>query len=253
MLEINNVTYYKVPEILNREDNFLSKDEIINFLKDNSSYGLLQDGEWYSFNTAIRIMNNNEDYVKKMYLAGVQGLDMKDVIFNGRVLDIGAGGEGIVGQIAGNQAIGIAPEEHRKGLERAPGSGIKIMMDAKDMKFLDNTFDTAAAFYTLMYIDNIHHKTVFSEIYRVLKPEGECMIWDMAVPERTSNEKEIYLLGMEIKLKDTKVLTGYGAVWENKIQNTKYFIEIARNVGFEVIEEIEDNHLIYIKIKKPKG
>lgn len=253
MLEINNVTYYKVSEILKREDNVLSEDEIISFLKDNPSYGIVNEGELYSYNTAIRLMNSKEEYVKKTYLAGAQGLNMRDVIFNGRVLDIGAGGEGIVGQIAGNQAIGIAPEEHRKGLERAPGSGIKIMMDARDMKFLDNTFDTAAAFYTLMYIENKHHKTVFSEIYRVLKPGGECMIWDMVVPERKFTEKESYLLGMEIKLKDTKVLTGYGAVWENKIQNTKYFIEIARNVGFDVIEEIEDNHLVYIKIKKPKG
>jgi hypothetical protein len=35
---------------------------------------------------------------------------MKDVTLTGRVLDIGAGGEGIIGQIAGNHVIGIAPE-----------------------------------------------------------------------------------------------------------------------------------------------
>lgn len=77
--------------------------------------------------------------------------------------------------------------KHRKGLERAPGSGLKIMMDAREMKFLDNTFDSAAAFCTLMYIENKDHRKVFSEIHRVLKPGGECLIWDMVIPEPGTN------------------------------------------------------------------
>jgi SAM-dependent methyltransferase len=250
MLEIDNVTCYSVPEILEREDNTLSEGEIISFLKSNPSYYIEKDGEFYSSHTAIRMMNNREDYAKKIYLAGAQGLDMRDVNFKGRILDIGAGGEGIIGQIAGEQSVGIAPEEHTKGLERAPGSGLKIMMDAKEMKFLDNTFDSAAAFYTLMYIENKDHKKVFSEIYRVLKPGGECIVWDMVIPERGQNEKEGYMLGMEIQLKNTKVLTGYGAVWINKTQSTQYFTQIAHEVGFEIVEAIEDKHLIYIKLRK---
>jgi hypothetical protein len=43
MLEVDNVTYYRVSEILKREDNFLSEDEIISFLKNNPSYGIIKD------------------------------------------------------------------------------------------------------------------------------------------------------------------------------------------------------------------
>jgi len=41
-------------------------------------------------------------------------------------------------------------------------------MDAKDLQFLDETFETATAFYMFMYVPMENRKEIFEEIYRVL-------------------------------------------------------------------------------------
>lgn len=248
---IDNVTYYSVEEIVQREGNVLTKEGIAAFLDANPSFGLEIDGCWHSYDLAIDFMDNLEKF-KTHFLAGALGFDFSSLQFNGLVLDIGAGGEGIIGQATGGHAIGIAPEEHKRGLERAPGCALKIMMDSRDMKFLDNSFDTATAFYTLMYIDNIHHEKVFSEIYRVLKPGGEFFLWDMAIPVN-STDKTGYMMGIEVQLKDKKVFTGYGAKWPGKQQSAEYFKGITGRTGFQVLEEECGKHLIYLKLVKPKN
>ena len=145
--------------------------------------------------------------------------------------------------------MGIAPEEHRKGLEDAPGCGLKIMMDARDMKFLGNTFDTATAFFTLMYIGCEGHGKVFSEVYRVLKPGGRFLLWDMAVPENTEKQKTVILMGIEVHLKDRKVLTGYGTKW-SRVQNLAWFRGLAEEAGFTVLESKEEGGLVHLDLRK---
>ena len=68
----------------------------------------------------------------------------------GHILDIGGGVEGIIGVLKGSQVVAIDPSS-RELKEAAPGP-LKIVMDARELKFLDDTFNTATAFYTLMYI-----------------------------------------------------------------------------------------------------
>ena len=68
----------------------------------------------------------------------------------GWVLDIGGGGEGIIGILKGNQVIAI---DHRKReLEETTNEALKIVMDARELKFLDESFWTATAFFTFLYV-----------------------------------------------------------------------------------------------------
>src|SRR5690348_9375055 len=60
---------------------------------------------------------------------------------SGYILDIGGGGEGIIGQMKPHQVIAI--DLSKRELEEAPAGPLKIVMDAADLKFLDASFDTA--------------------------------------------------------------------------------------------------------------
>lgn len=95
-------------------------------------------------------------------------------------------------------------------LEETPEGPLKIVMDARDLKFLDNTFDLATVFFTMMYIEKEAHEKVFSEVYRVLKKDGEFMIWDITIPKYTEGEKDIYVFPLEVNIGNKLINTGYG-------------------------------------------
>jgi ubiquinone/menaquinone biosynthesis C-methylase UbiE len=94
---------------------------------------------------------------------------------NGWILDLGGGCRGTIGRLKPDQvvAIDISPSE----LREAPASFLKIVMDASDLKFLDGTFRTETAFFSLMYMPPSIHRKVFAEAYRVLQPGGRWLIY----------------------------------------------------------------------------
>src|SRR5512137_2386057 len=96
-----------------------------------------------------------------------QTVTVPDFPAEGLILDIGGGGEGVIGQLKGKQVIAI--DLMKRELESAPpGPLLKIVMDARDLNFLDGTFPTATVFFTFMYIAPADHEKVFREIHRVL-------------------------------------------------------------------------------------
>ena len=128
----------------------------------------------------------------------------------GLILDIGGGGEGIIGQLKGDQVISI--DKRKDELEEAPSTNLKIIMDATDLQFLDESFNTAAAFYTFMYFNQEIREKAISEIYRVLKPGGKLYVWDAIIPEGSDDPKhEMFLVLVSLTLPNGKeVNTGYG-------------------------------------------
>lgn len=91
-------------------------------------------------------MNQDE----RMFSIDVQSLNLIEFRQEGRVLDIGGGGEGIIGQVLGERVIAI--DNRSDELEEAPEGSLKIIMDARELKFLNKTFDGITSFSTLMYI-----------------------------------------------------------------------------------------------------
>lgn len=88
----------------------------------------------------------------------------------GTILDIGSGGEGIIGRSYKTQVTAI--DNRQEELDEAPEGFTKLLMDACDLKFSDSTFDNVTFFYTLMYIENEKHRKALEEAYRVLKDGG---------------------------------------------------------------------------------
>src|SRR5574341_2308941 len=69
-----------------------------------------------------------------------QELAVADFPAEGWVLDLGGGGEGIIGRIKGAQAVVI--DLYSWGLKRTPPGPLKLVMDATDLKFIDASFNT---------------------------------------------------------------------------------------------------------------
>lgn len=185
---------------------------------------------------------------EKIQFIDPQNIDLTNFELKGRILDIGGGGEGVIGQLKGKQVVAIDPKKTELE-EAAPGDYLKIIMDAKDLQFLDDTFDTTTAFFTLMYIPLSDHQKVFEEIYRVTKKGGEFVIWDFKIPKRKSSDKDFYGLYLEVKIREKNISTGYATKWKRE-QDLEYYLNLGKSIGFKILESHTTNEVFQIRFQK---
>jgi len=124
-------------------------------------------------------------------------------------------------------------------------------MDARNLQFLNNTFDAVTAFFTLMYIPKSDHMQVFYELYRVLKLGGEFYLWDVAIPVYLGTETDIFVVPLEIELKNgLKINTAYGTLWKEHEQCASYYQELGIQTGFQSVLVESANEIFCLKFKK---
>lgn len=193
-------------------------------------------------------MNGEPDWSKIM-LTEKQYPDISNIKAEGFILDIGGGGEGIIGQQLGDQVISI--DRRKDELEDAPSTNLKIIMDATDLQFLDESFKTATSFFTFMYINKDIREKVMSEIYRVLKPGGKLLIWDVIIPSGSDDPKhEMFLVQISVKLHNGKEInTGYGSPFKRH-QNADEYKKLAKKVGFKLTTETSKDQIFYLELTK---
>ena len=163
----------------------------------------------------------------------------------GRILDLGGGGEGVIGRIYGREvtAIDIRPDE----LEDAPGDFERICMDARQLEFPDGCFDAVTAFYFLMYLFPEDMGAVFSEAARVLKSGGRMYVWDAvydcAFPEPHLTELYIDAAG-------EKISTTYGVLGEGMSLSRDDVLRCASEAGLELADERLAGEHFYLVFRK---
>ena len=125
----------------------------------------------------------------------------------GPILDIGGGGEGIIGRIYGTQVVAIDNREEE--LDEAPDACEKRLMDATDLQFPDCSFEHVTFFYSLMYMNRDEQKKALEEAVRVLKPGGKIHLWDADID---AVYPEPFVVDLEIVTDRFSVHTSYGIV-----------------------------------------
>ena len=187
---------------------------------------------------------------ERFFLFEQQEVTVHDFETSGIILDIGGGGEGIIGILKGEKVIAI--DLWKRELEEAAEGPLKIIMDARDLQFLDGTFHTVTAFFTLMYLKSkADHGKVFSEVFRVLKPGGKFLIWDVSVPERPEGEERDFVVLVRVTVKQQLVDTGYGQSWPEEEHDLAFYADLAEKTGFEMMERREKGQTFFLQLQKP--
>lgn len=186
---------------------------------------------------------NEEEY----YMIEKQTIHIEPIQTNGLILDIGGGGEGIVGRLNGRQVVAI--DTRIEELAETENESLKIVMDATDLTFFPLSFDATTSFFSLMYIKNIYHQKVFEEIHDVLKSNGKFYVWDVRIPPKHL-DKPIFAVPLEISLPGHMVEAGYGVGWDNKEQDLAYFKELARRTSFDILSEWSRDEIFHLELMK---
>jgi ubiquinone/menaquinone biosynthesis C-methylase UbiE len=168
----------------------------------------------------------------------------------GLVLDIGGGGEGVIGRLKSDQVIAIDPNQRE--LEEAAEGPLKIIMDATNLQFLDESFTTVTSFYTLMYIkEQDALRQVFSEVNRVLTVGGRFLVWDVVLPARVEEHKDMAVFLLTVKLGEEELDTGYGMLWPEAGRRVSYYVDLAESAGLEVVRQNEEGRQLFLELRKP--
>lgn len=148
---------------------------------------------------------------------------------DGRILDIGGGGEGVIGRVYGAQVTAI--DNRQEELDEAPEGFTKLLMDASALDFENDSFEHVTAFYSFMFIDSNLHDKVVAEAARVLRERGQLHIWDADI---TSAFPEPFIIALDIDADGDCFHSGYGVMKYDAAQSSSYFIELCTRHGFSL-------------------
>lgn len=145
----------------------------------------------------------------------------------GSILDIGGGGEGIIGRIYGTQVVAIDNREEE--LDEAPDACEKRLMDATALQFPDRSFDHVTFFYSLMYMNRDEQRKALGEAARVLRPGGTIHLWDTDID---AAYPEPFVVDLEIVTDRFSVHTSYGIV-KKDAQDADTILQDLSDLGFK--------------------
>jgi ubiquinone/menaquinone biosynthesis C-methylase UbiE len=183
-----------------------------------------------------------------MHIIPCQKLTLTDFPASGYILDIGGGGEGIIGLITPRQVVAI--DYRREELEEAPSGPLKIIMNATDLQFLDESFSTVTSFFTLMFMQPKDKLKGFQEIYRVLEKGGHFLIWDVIIPSRGESQKKWFVVPLQVTIGDITIETSYGVGWAIRTQNMDEIERKAQKTGFSIEKKSQNDQTFFYDLLK---
>jgi SAM-dependent methyltransferase len=196
------------------------------------------------------VMDQNLPITKdQIFYLSPQEISLENFNAPGFILDIGGGGEGIIGQLKGSQVIAI--DTHPDELKFSAPGPLKIIMDARDLKFLDSSLYTATGFFCFMFIRQSDHLQVMREIFRVLDYGGKFFIWDAILPPRpTATDKRIIAFKLKVRLPNRVIDTGYGTLWPDQAFDLEYYCALAEQAGFIILNHRENRQTFSLELTK---
>lgn len=164
---------------------------------------------------------------------------------SGSILDIGGGGEGVIGRLYGESVTAI--DNRQEELDEAPGGFTKLLMDARKLDFADGSFDNITFFYSLMFMDAKSRKIAAAEALRVLKTGGKLLVWDAEIEKAYPEAFTVELL---IELGGERIKTTYGVISDIVNQTAEAAAALFTSFGAEAIRSESKNGQFYLEIIK---
>lgn len=168
-----------------------------------------------------------------------------DSKLKGSLLDIGGGGEGIIGRVYGTQVTAI--DNCQEELDEAPGGYKKLLMDACNLTFPSQSFDHVTFFYSLMFMNVETQLKAIHESVHVLKPCGNLHIWDAEIP---SAYPEPFTVELDIQLPMGRVHTTYGVISDIKNQTASAIANICVASGLQIESVNTENGQFHMAFRK---
>jgi ubiquinone/menaquinone biosynthesis C-methylase UbiE len=162
----------------------------------------------------------------------------------GSILDVGGGGEAVIGQVYGDRVTAI--DNRQEELDEAPNCCTKLLMDAEELSFADGSFDNVTFFYTLMYMTNETQMKAIWEAARVLKVGGTMCIWDCTIPAAYPDP---FVVDLDIQFVDKRILTSYGII-KTDTQSSDSIIRFLENAGLNIVSLKEESGQFIIMCRK---
>lgn len=187
---------------------------------------------------------------KRMFLLDQQMIPVEDVFSDDDlILDLGGGGEGIIGQLRGRQVVSV--DNRQDELEGCASGPIKVVADATELPFLDTSFDTATAFFFLMYVPNEDRPAVLNEAFRVLRPGAKLHMWDVTIPVRGDRTQDLFVVPVKAELPGKTIQTGYGVPWEGREMTADSITKMALDAGFALVDVTEEGETFHLILSRP--
>lgn len=165
---------------------------------------------------------------------------------SGHILDIGGGGEGVIGRLYQAQVVAI--DHRQEELDEAPDGFEKIRMDATDLQFPAAAFEHVTFFYTLMFMDADVQRKAIAESARVLTPGGLLHIWDCTI---ASAYPEPFCISLDIQLPTERLSTTYG-VGKLGTQDANSVASLCVETGLILVEQQTGPDGFHMVWEKPK-
>lgn len=165
----------------------------------------------------------------------------------GSVIDIGGGGEGVIGQAGGARVVAIdrRGSEIHEAKEKA-AHATWVVADATRLPCKSHCLDSATAFFSCMYMSHDVIREAFREAGRALKKGGEFWIWDAHMVPRGG----VFAIRLHVDVGEQRTInTTYGV--RAKEQSAAGFAGLLREAGFEPEVTTKQRHWFLIKAKKP--
>ena len=163
---------------------------------------------------------------------------------NGSILDVGGGGEGVIGRLYGQSVTAI--DNCREELDEAPCGCRKLVMDASALSFADASFENVTFFYSLMYMNRPTQRAALSEAARVLKKGGKLLLWDCEI---STAYPEPFLAELDIRWMQERILTTYGIV-KTDGQSMQDFEFLCRENGLSSLKKERNGGHFYLAFQK---